>query len=362
MTRSPTEDLVDPPAHEPPTTKEGWTAFIEQQPSRMEVLAPARLSALTPAERDAYDDARIAHHARLIIVATPTVDQIVNAGRRLVLLNRGTDTARRGLVVTGDSGTGKSTAIKQLGKHHELLARRRRTAPGPFLPVVYVTVPPAATPKVLAAEFARFLGLPLPRNLNQVNITNAVCDVLSQLGTDLVLVDEIHNLNLATRVGAEASDQLKYLAERLPATFVYAGIDVEHAGLFSGVRGRQIAGRFASIATTAFAYGTRTQREQWAALVSALEHALRLHQHRTGSLLRLAGYLHERTSGMIGSLSHLIRDAAIEAIFDGAERITKTALDRVVLDHAAEPPRRGAAASPARPRRMPAHTASSGAA
>ncbi|MEO3781391.1 hypothetical protein ABGB16_32315 [Micromonospora sp. B11E3] len=37
------------------------------------------------------------------------------------------------------------------------------------MPVIYVTVPPAATPKVLAAEFARFLGLPLPRSLNQVN-------------------------------------------------------------------------------------------------------------------------------------------------------------------------------------------------
>jgi hypothetical protein len=293
------------------------------------------------------------------VVATPTVDQIVRTGRRLTVLNSGTDTARRGLVVTGDSGTGKSTAIKQLGKHHELLARRRRTAAGPFLPVVYVTVPPAATAKVVAAEFARFLGLPLPRNLNQVNITNAVCDVLCQLGTDLVLVDEIHNLNLATRGGAESSDQLKYLAERIPATFVYAGIDVEHAGLFSGVRGRQIAGRFASIATTPFAYGTRVQREQWTALVAALE----LHQHRPGALVRLAGYLHERTGGMIGSLSHLIRDAAIEAIFDGTERITKAAPDTVVLDHAAENPRVNSSRSAPRPRRASARTtAGSGAA
>ena len=37
---------------------------------------------------------------------------------------------------------------------------------------------------------------------------------------ELVCVDELHNLNLATRSGAEVSDQLKYFAERLPATFV----------------------------------------------------------------------------------------------------------------------------------------------
>jgi len=103
------------------------------------------------------------------------------------------------------------------------------------MPVVYVTVPPAATPKMLAAEFARFAGVPVDsRRQNQADITNAVCDVLARLRTDLVLVDEIHNLNLATRAGADASDQLKYLAERIPATFVYAGINVEGSGLFTG--------------------------------------------------------------------------------------------------------------------------------
>lgn len=55
--------------------------------------------------------------------------------------------------------------------------------------------------------------------------------------------------------------------------------------------------------------------------------------------MRRASYLHTRTSGMIGSLSHLIRDAAIEAIFDSTERITRNTLDNVILDHAAEHPR-----------------------
>jgi hypothetical protein len=48
------------------------------------------------------------------------------------------------------------------------------------------------------------------------------------------------------------SDQLKYFAERLPATF----IDVEAQGLFAGVRGRQIAGRFTLISSAPFNYGT----------------------------------------------------------------------------------------------------------
>ncbi|MEV6871617.1 hypothetical protein [Amycolatopsis sp. NPDC051128] len=39
---------------------------------------------------------------------------------------------------------------------------------------------------------------------------------------------------------------------------------------------------------------------------------------------------------MIGSLSHLIRGAAIDAILDGTEKITKTHLEAILLDHAAE--------------------------
>jgi hypothetical protein len=49
--------------------------------------------------------------------------------------------------------------------------------------------PPSATPKMLAAEFARFAGLPASPRQNQAEITNAVCDVISRLRVDLVLID-----------------------------------------------------------------------------------------------------------------------------------------------------------------------------
>lgn len=39
---------------------------------------------------------------------------------------------------------------------------------------------------------------------------------------------------------------------------------------------------------------------------------------------------------MIGSLSHLIRAAAISAILDGSERITKASLRNIRIDHNSE--------------------------
>lgn len=52
--------------------------------------------------------------------------------------------------------------------------------------------------------------------------------------------------------------------------------------------------------------------------------------------MRLAPYLHARTAGRIGSLTRLIKQAAITALVDGTERITKTTLEPVRLDHLAE--------------------------
>ncbi|MFC9938560.1 ATP-binding protein [Nocardiopsis alba] len=339
------------------TVKANWARFIADTPVPPELLPQEQWQQLSGTAQEDYDELRLRHHARLVTVATPLVNEISRLGRRLVLLNRDQISARRGLVVSGQAGTGKSTAITQLGKHHEIRSRRRRgTVKGSYLPVVYITVPPAATPKMLAGELARFVGLPVKNGANQIEITNSVCDVLDRLGTDLVLVDEIHNISLTTRHGADASDQLKYLAERVSATFVYAGIDVEAKGLFSGIRGRQIAGRFASIHTRAFANGTAAERQEWGALVATLEQSLRLHRLPPGKLLRHADYLHERSGGMIGSLVHLIREAAVEAILDGSETITKATLAHVRLDHAAEhqepthrPPQRTSARAGSRP-------------
>lgn len=188
---------------------------------------------------------------------------------------------------------------------------------------------------MLATEFARFFGLEFRGRANMTDIVNAVCTTAARTHVELVLVDEIHNLNLATRSGAEVSDQLKYFAERLPATFAYAGIEVEAQGLFAGVRGRQIAGRFTLIGSTPFSYGSTEQREAWRALVATLESTLRLHQHATGTLVGLADYLYDRTGGMIGSLSQLVRGGAILAIDDGSEHITRDLLDLVPADFAA---------------------------
>lgn len=344
---SPSPDDGEPPGsagpddgrREPTMTLAGWRRFVDAPPASFELLPDRRWTALSAGDRQAYDEARLSYHSEMIIVATTAVREVARQGRLLTLLNRREISARRGLIVSGQQTTGKTTALKQLGRTHELMVRERYPSrSGDRIPVVYVTTPPKGSPRKLAMEFARFLGLPpVRRGYNTTDIADAVCQVMLAAQVDLVLIDELHNLNLATSAGEDMSDHLKYFTEHLPATFAYAGIDLERR-LFTGVRGKQIAGRCVLVSTGAYPCDA-----EWKGLVATLETALRLHRHEPGSLTRSARYLHHRTGGMIGSLSHLVRAAAQLAILEGGEAITRKLLDTIPVDHAAESGRRGAA-------------------
>ena len=318
--------------HVPTTTLEGWRRFVEADPAMFEMLPRDEWVALLDDDRTAYNEVRIAHHAELSVVTTSAIQEISNEGRLLTLMNQRENGARRGLIVSGGAATGKSTAIKQLGRFHELRTRLRFPVSGTDrIPVVYVTAPPRGSPRKLAMEFARFLGLPVTSRANATDIADAVCQVLIDARCDFVIIDELHNVNMATTVGEDYSDHMKYFTEHLPATFVYAGIDVERSGLFTGVRGKQLAGRCALVTTGPFPY-----HEEWQQLIASMEATLRLHDHETGTLVASAKYLHQRTGGMIGSLSDLIRAAAIRAILSETEAVTVPLLDEVRIDHAAE--------------------------
>jgi hypothetical protein len=316
---------------QPTMTLPRWRRFVGTRPASFTLMPDQQWSRLDDITREAYDDSRISYHSEMVIVATSLVRQVARQGQLLTLLNRRETGARRMLILSGPQTTGKTTALKQLGRTHELRLREKyRGRSSDRIPVVYVSAPPKGSPRKLASEFARFLGLPpIKRSYNTNDITDAVCEILIQSRVELVLVDEIHNLNLATTAGEDMSDHLKYFNEHLPATFVYAGIDVPQK--LSGVRGAQILGRSVVIDTAPIPYG-----DEWHAMIATLEDSLRLHRHKPGTLQRNARYLHRRTSGMIGSLSHLIRGSAQLAILEGQEAITRKLMDTVPVDYIAE--------------------------
>ncbi len=326
-----TGDAGGTPAHTwPVTTWQGWQHFATTPPP-----APPQ-----PGEVPRSPEERLAYHSAFVTVRTPAIDTLARQVRTLMILGRHqTATARPSLIVTGPAAAGKTTALLHVGRTCHLAHTHRNPVPPgsahPQVPVAYVLVPPGATAKTLTAEFARYLGIPTTTRMTQAQITDSVCHTYNAAGIRLVLIDEIHRLNPRTTTGAQAADLLKDLTERIAATFVYAGIDVTTTSLFSGVRGAQLAGR-ATLINCGPLPARHGQAHPFTDVITDLENSLDLQQHKPGTLPRHHAYLHQRTAGRIGSLTRLIRQAAITAIQDGTEKITKTSLEAIRLDHLAE--------------------------
>ncbi|MGW2354563.1 TniB family NTP-binding protein [Actinacidiphila glaucinigra] len=312
------------------TTWQGWHHFATTDPP-----APPQ-----PDEPPRSTEERLAYHSAFVTIRTPAITELATQTRTLMTLGRHQQaTARPSLIVTGPAAAGKTTALLHVGRAcHLAHTRKTPNPPGPAhtaVPIAYVLVPPGATAKALITEFARYLGIPVTTRMTQTQITDAVCHTYQTAGIQLVLIDEIHRLNPRTTTGAQTADLLKDLTERLPATFVYAGINVTDTPLFTGVRGAQLAGR-ATLINCGPLPARHGQRQPFRDLITDIENNLDLQHHKPGTLPAHAPYLHQRTAGRIGSLTRLIRQAAITAIHDGTQRITKASLEAIRLDHLAE--------------------------
>jgi len=168
------------------TTLAGWRGFAAESPAVPALLPEPAWARLDDGERADYDDERIAHHSRLLIVATPVVASVITQGRRLAQLNSGAHFGRCGLIVSGPPRTGKTTAVTQLGKTIQAIRQRRHPGSPGDVPVIYVTVPPAATAKMIAVEFARFLALPVSAKANITTVIESVCGVALDTRVGLV--------------------------------------------------------------------------------------------------------------------------------------------------------------------------------
>ena len=320
-----------------PDTLTAWRTFIAHHPVQPAALTPRQLRAASPTAITDYHARRIAWLAADVVLETPHITALERQMRILLARNDSyTATARRGLALSGPAGLGKSTAALLIAKRHERRMRRHRPAEDPnYAPVVYIVAPPGATPKMLMLSFATWLGLLTHPRATAQDITDHVIAVLRDLGTTMVIVDEVHNLRTNNPAGAQAASALKAFSERLDATFCYVGIDLPAADLYTGHMGRQIKARTILHEIRPYTDTTPQARDQWTALILGLEALLPLRRHRRGTLSTHATYLFDRTGGSIGSLRALLTDAAIAAIQEHTEPIDRHLLESIPTDRAA---------------------------
>lgn len=327
---------TDRPA--PLYTLEGLSAYLKSNTTRPGLLDEATYKGLDETTRNSYNHSRKMFLSGGIVLETAYMTKAKRLLTQAFAENMGRNSGHTGLMLSGAATAGKTTSTKALMR---LVYGHYRRAYPDFerdgkIPVAFVEVPAGSTGKLLMKTFADFLGLPVATRDTMVDIRARVVDAFNRAGTQLIVVDELHNLSASNRATVESIDVLKGLHNDIAASFVYAGIDLAGSTLFEGVRGRQLAGRFSLINVETFETNSPESRKEWLGVIKGFEDALPLHSHKAQSLMAMHSYLFDRTGGSIGSLAKLLTNAARQSIIDGSEAITKELLDEQVLDSAAE--------------------------
>src|ERR1700678_1975032 len=205
------------------TVKEDWRRFVDDEPpERPERLTAARYRSLDALAREHYDEQRLSYAPALVI--RNLFDEAHKALWRLVRLNefKGPG-ARHGAMLDGNPGNGKSTSASQFGRLYERRCRERYphelTPDGhEYLPVVYVNVDALPTIKGLNHAILTFYGMGPPKRASARELTQLVLECARLCQTSLVVIDDIHLLELRRDADRDTNNHLKRLANDLQAT------------------------------------------------------------------------------------------------------------------------------------------------
>jgi hypothetical protein len=277
-----------------------------------------------------------------LTVNTPEIEKLILEVRRALVLNSRKTVGRYGVMISGGPASGKTTAAKAAMRY--VWAQYTKDLPdwrtSNRIPIVYVESPPSATGKSLIGRLAYFLGLPTERHDTLESMLARVIKVLKTAGTRLVVVDELHTLNWHSPGNGESIDVLKSLSNRVPATFIYSGVNIHTGALVSGATGSQIKSRFVLQKMTSFTTANLAEWKVWNGLVRNFEGQLALPAHPSGTLSNETALLHTLTCGSINRLSWLLTSAAVDLVLRGVnprdEFITAPQLQEISLDLGAD--------------------------
>ncbi|MFQ6329630.1 TniB family NTP-binding protein [Nocardia sp. CWNU-33] len=288
-----------------PRTKEEWRQYLSAKaPKEPDMPTYAEYKEMSDFARARFNRARTACHSAGAIVRTPTVQTLHHELQRRLDVNRHQPAgARRGKVIDGPATLGKSTLVKMFASEYENRLRavepeRCVTDEGQefvrdYVPIVYVSIGASATPKDLSIAIAEFLMVPYRISATKTDITNLVLKAMRICGTELIILDDAHSLDISAKEGKVANDHLKYLANHTAATFVYTGVDLEASGLFlegkAKARATQTAGRNDLCKIAPFAISTQDHIQEWRTVIARMESSLLLFAHNQGASCATTG-------------------------------------------------------------------------
>jgi hypothetical protein len=328
--------------------KAGWDAFVNAAPRpRLEMPSPDEIAALSPEEWEDFTEARMVWNANLPTVRTHQLSAAYEVIDQVMASNRRDSASLRGSVVLdAHPGLGKTTIATRYGRDFQRRQIRRHGAETPQghqrLPVAFIPLSAGMTLKNLNQKLLEFYGHPAASRATRAQLGSLAVDCVLSCDTRLIIVDDLHFIDFRRRHGTEVSNHLKWLANEMPATFIFSGVGLSRKRFFDeGLAGEDIvyaqtSRRATRCPVVPFTISTTSGYRAWVDLLAAFEKHQLLLQARPGMLTENAKLLFARTQGYIGSLTNLLDRACHVAITTGTETLTTELLSQVTVDNAAQ--------------------------
>lgn len=329
-------------------SKQGWNAFAELGPREpLPALSHEDLRGLRDEELEDYNEARAVWNANPPAAKTAQLTEAFRVLDQVMASNyRDGDRLRGSAVIDAKPALGKTTIATRYARafHRRSLRRYGTTTPEGHqrIPVAFIPLDAGTTLKGLNQKLLSFYGHPGANRASTSRLAALAVDCVRSCQTKLIVFDDVHFIDYKHRRGQEVSNHFKGLANEMPATFIYVGVNLKAKKFFDeGLLGEdaafaQTSRRATRISVSPFKISSTSGMRAWCHVLDAFEHHLLLLNKKPGMLTDLASEIYKKTGGSIGSLTNILDRASLHAITTGEETINAATIDAITGDNAAE--------------------------
>jgi len=221
------------------SAKEGWFQMVDT-PAREQPPAKTikQLSAMGDDERLRYDELRAVWHANLGPIETPQLLQVHEHLWEVVDSNRQDgDRVKGAASIDAHPGLGKTTIAVAFGRDFHRrqveLYGEDSTSGDQRIPVAYLALTGTTTMWTLNSMLCRFYAHPGAESGNATQLAGRAADCVLSCDTKLVIIDDVHLLDMNRRDSRAVANHFKWLANQFPATFVFVGVGLADRSLLT---------------------------------------------------------------------------------------------------------------------------------
>jgi len=223
-------------------------------------------------------------------------------------------------LLVSETNNGKTALVRRFMSMH--LADNAPEREAAVVPVILVQAPPVPDERRFYTSLLDAAGMVHRSSHTSDELFYQVRTVLPKLSLKVLIIDEIHNIIVGnTKRHRAFLNTLKYLGNELMVPMVVVGTREAFDALQVDP---QIANRFPPIELPRWMCDNELRT-----FLASFETTLPLHKVSGLSEPKTTTRLHSMSEGTVGELSVLLKEATIEAIRGGEERICDAVLDRL---------------------------------